>query len=173
MMQNSYIESLRMLSQSNGATPAPKFPVTETDVNICNRQGLTKSQNVLDRVQIQRGPNEFSMLIRHLDGLHWCGYVLLATDAAKKRWGASGFDRFGTRSQAITFMGPSSRYITWMNRTQTGRLTAPAQTRPHQEVQDYWIGFDLPFGTSSNEALATLLDLHNAVESFNEAVKPQ
>lgn len=114
------------------------------------------------RTQIQWGPSEYGLLIKHPYESHWCGYTMVPAEI----WA-----RIGTRVRELTpgtvsFVGYSGIIITWMERNKSGYLKNPVNVMPGDS--DHWIGFDMYRHPQVSQnpriiAMEKLVDLHSIV----------
>ena len=113
------------------------YPLTYREFNLCDRIGKPYP-GILDRLQIMSAENRHSMLIRHLQSYHWCGYVLIPY----AEWQRLEVYLRNYTPSAITYAAYSGKFVTWMGPTmKENKLTVPMHLSDDPEG-DFWIGFD-------------------------------
>lgn len=108
----------------------PIYPIVQQDFNVADRSEVPEPP-VLDREQIQVSPDRRFLMVRHYRELHWCGYVPIP----EAEWGRIHVAVFGITGLRMTYAGPSTQHICWMELNVSGRLRQPA------DKPDWWVGF--------------------------------
>ncbi len=127
----------------------PAFPMVQRSYERTLTEGMQ-----LIRAQIANSPTQFSVLLKHPESKHWCGYALVPYSRYKVALvSLTDFERAGV---PISYIGFSTDQICWMDATTRGDLRHPVNLLdPGQYPEgDFWIGFDFQLAPNMLESTA-------------------